>query len=48
MFRTGVLITVEGYRAKDGSNNANGQKVTFPDQQSVVTGTGGDSAAEKR
>jgi len=44
MFKTGMVITVEGYRAKDGSNNANGQKVTFPDQQSVVTGTQSDSA----
>jgi hypothetical protein len=40
MFKPGMLITVEGYRAKDGSHNANGQKVTLPDQQSVVTGTG--------
>src|SRR5580658_2437970 len=41
--KLGALITVEGFRAKDGSNNANSQKITLPDQQSVVTGTSGDS-----
>jgi hypothetical protein len=44
MLKLGALITVEGYRAKDGSNNANSQKITLPDQQSVVTGTQGDSS----
>src|SRR5580698_9446285 len=44
MLKLGVLITVEGFRAKDGSNNANSQKITLPDQQSVVTGTSGDAA----
>jgi hypothetical protein len=44
MLKLGALITVEGFRAKDGSNNANSQKITLPDQQSVVTGTQGDSS----
>jgi hypothetical protein len=44
MLKLGVLITVEGYRAKDGSNNANSQKITLPDQKRVVTSTQGDSA----
>jgi hypothetical protein len=39
MLKLGALITVEGFRAKDGSNNANSQKITLPDRQSVVTGT---------
>jgi hypothetical protein len=44
MLKLGALITVEGFRAKDGSNNANSQKIMLPDQQSVVTGTQGDSS----
>jgi hypothetical protein len=43
MLKLGALITVEGFRAKDGSNNANSQKIMLPDQQSVVTGTQGDA-----
>src|SRR5580658_8151347 len=43
MLKLGALITVEGFRAKDGSNNANSQKIMLPDRQSVVTGTEGDS-----
>jgi hypothetical protein len=43
MLKLGGLITVEGFRAKDGSNNANSQKITLPDQQSVVTGTQSES-----
>jgi hypothetical protein len=45
MLKLGALITVEGFRAKDGSNNANSQKITLPDRQSVVTGTQGDSSS---
>jgi hypothetical protein len=44
MLKLGALITVEGFRAKDGSNNANSQKIMLPDQQSVVTGTQGESS----
>ena len=43
MLKLGALITVEGFRAKDGSNNANSQKIMLPDQQSVVTGTQSES-----
>jgi hypothetical protein len=32
-----MTINVEGFRAKDGSNNANGAKVTFPDGRMVFT-----------
>src|ERR1700748_2296019 len=31
VIQPGMMIDVEGFRAKDGSNNANGTKVTFPD-----------------
>ena len=47
MLKLGVLITAEGYRAKDGSNNANSQKITLPDQKSVVTSTSGDATGDK-
>jgi hypothetical protein len=47
MLKLGALISVEGFRAKDGSNNANSQRITLPDQQSVVTGTTSDSPAGK-
>jgi hypothetical protein len=33
----GATITVEGFRSKDGSNNANGARVTFLDGRSVFT-----------
>jgi len=33
----GMLVNVDGFRAKDGSNNANGNKVTFPDGRMVFT-----------
>lgn len=33
----GMQVNVEGYRAKDGSHNANGAKVTFPDGRQVFT-----------
>jgi hypothetical protein len=45
--RPGMLVRVDGFRAKDGSNNAFGQQVTFPDQQSVVTGTPAEQSSGK-
>jgi len=33
----GMTISVEGFRAKDGSNNASGGRVTFPDGRNVFT-----------
>ncbi|MBV9772222.1 MAG: hypothetical protein JOZ32_21800 [Bryobacterales bacterium] len=32
-----MTIHVEGFRAKDGTDNANGSKVTFPDGRMVFT-----------
>ncbi|HTW66812.1 MAG TPA: DUF6152 family protein [Bryobacteraceae bacterium] len=37
VIQPGMMIDVEGFRAKDGSNNANGSKVTFPDGRMVFT-----------
>jgi len=37
VIQPGMTVVVEGHRAKDGSNNANGSKVTFPDGRSVFT-----------
>ncbi len=33
----GMVITVEGFHAKDGSNNGNGARVTFADGRMVFT-----------
>ena len=44
----GTEVTVEGYRAKDGSNNAFGQQVTFPNQRSVVTGTPAEASRDQK
>ena len=35
--KKGDVIVVEGFRARDGSNNASGGRVTFPDGRSVFT-----------
>jgi hypothetical protein len=35
--RIGQEVTVEGFRAKDASNNGFGQKVTYPDGRNVFT-----------
>jgi hypothetical protein len=37
VIKPGMTITVEGFRAKDGSNNASGGRVTFPDGRNVFT-----------
>ena len=44
MIQEGMTITVEGFRSKDGSNNANGARVTFPDGRSVFTAGAEDRA----
>jgi hypothetical protein len=40
----GDVITVEGYRAKDGSNLANARKVTMADGKQVFAGSSGDTS----
>lgn len=37
--KIGALVNVEGSRARDGSNNASGRRVTFSDGRNVFTAT---------
>jgi Family of unknown function (DUF6152) len=39
----GEVLVVEGFRARDGSNNASGGKVTFADGRSVFTASAEDA-----
>ena len=39
--RIGAVVNVEGLRAKDGSNNASGRRVTYADGSNVFTATDG-------
>ncbi len=47
VIQPGMQIQVEGFRARDGSNNASGGKVTFPDGRSVFT-AGSEDPGGKR
>jgi Family of unknown function (DUF6152) len=38
--KIGAVVNVEGSRARDGSNNASGRRVTFADGTNVFTATG--------
>jgi hypothetical protein len=42
--KLGETVVVEGFRAKDGSNNASGGRVTFPDGRNVLTAGSQDRA----
>ena len=46
VIQPGTTVVVEGFRAKDGSNNANGAKVTFPDGRMVFTAAAEDRIPE--
>ena len=37
VIQEGTIVTVEGFLSKDGSNNANGARVTFADGSQVFT-----------
>jgi hypothetical protein len=37
VFKIGEVVNVEGSRARDGSNNASGRRVTFADGRNVMT-----------
>ena len=37
--KLGAVVNVEGSRARDGSNNASGRRVTFADGTNVLTST---------
>ena len=40
--KVGDTVVVEGYRAKNGSNTANGRRVTLPDGRRLYGGSPGD------
>ena len=42
--KIGDVVVVEGFRARDGSNNASGGRVTFSDGRSVFTASSEDKA----
>jgi hypothetical protein len=42
--KAGDVVVVEGFRARDGSNNGSGGRVTFPDGRSVFTASNEDRA----
>jgi hypothetical protein len=42
----GVEIVVEGYRAKDGTNKANGSIITFTDGKKLFVGSSNTDAVE--
>lgn len=46
--KAGDTITVEGFRARDGSNNLNGRRVALPDGRRVFSGStdGGPTEAD--
>jgi hypothetical protein len=41
--KTGDQITIEGFRAKDGSNTCNSRSVTLPDGSKVFAGSAEDN-----
>jgi hypothetical protein len=43
VLKLGDVVKVEGFRARDGSNNASGGKVTFADGRSVFTASPEDA-----
>ena len=43
VMKIGDIVKVEGFRARDGSNNASGGKVTFADGRSVFTASAEDA-----
>jgi hypothetical protein len=44
--KVGDTVVVEGFRARDGSNNASGGRVTFGDGRSVFTASNEDKAPQ--
>ena len=43
VMKPGDVVKVDGFRARDGSNNGSGGKVTFPDGRSVFTASAEDA-----
>jgi hypothetical protein len=48
VIKPGMTIMVEGFRAKDGSNNASGGRVTFPDGHNVFTAGSEDRTPDQK
>jgi len=46
VLKLGSVIKVEGFRARDGSNNASGGNVTFADGRRVFTASNEDKAPQ--
>ena len=46
--KIGDVIVVEGFRARDGSNNASGGTVTFADGRRVFTASNEDAVPQNR
>jgi len=46
VLKIGSVIHVQGFRAKDGSNNASGGTVTFPDGRRVFTASAEDAVPQ--
>ena len=46
--KAGTVILVEGYRARDGSNRANGRDITFEDGTKLFVGAGSRGAPDGR
>lgn len=46
--RIGSVVNVEGFRARDGSNNASGGSVTLPNGRNVFTASSEDAESESR
>ena len=44
----GTAIIVEGFRAKDGTNRANGRDIVFPDGRKLFVGSSGTGAPDER
>jgi hypothetical protein len=43
VLKIGATVNVEGFLARDGSNNASGGRVTFPDGRNVFTASNEDA-----
>jgi hypothetical protein len=48
VIQLGATVVVRGFRAKDGSNNANGGTVTFADGRTVFTAAAEDKLPETK
>jgi hypothetical protein len=45
LLKSGSTVVVEGFRAKDGSTNGFGSRITYPDGRNVLTATSQDRQA---